>query len=155
MSNKVYEKVLSAWAKETRASFSPEVRKAINLASYDLHFGPPCASDCADPPTDEHGNENEWSGFSFDKACKTIKEALKDVVPNTLYVNTDSEYYSEDMPCDIECPVCEGSKIDSDEDTECTNCAGTGSIQDNEGWYQVERKDLIKAILGKELANYV
>jgi hypothetical protein len=150
--NKVYEKVekvLSAWAKEYRLSLAPEVRKAINLATHDLWYSAPSDGSTSDPPTDEYGNENEWSGYSFDGACKMIKDALNDL-PSTLYIDTDCEDYFTSMPENEECPECDGNGYP------CHNCNGSGTLEPM--WdhiYQVEKSDLKKAILGKDLADCV
>lgn len=129
-----YERVLENWANDYRKEhFTPEVAKALRLANYDLHFGPPCQSDC----------ENEWSGFSFEKACKLIKEALEDV-PHKLYIDIMCENYSDSEPQYEDCRYLLHS------------CNGEGIFEpDYENIYEVERLQLIKAIVGKELSNYV
>jgi len=157
--NKAYDRVLETFAKDYRKQhFDAEVAKAVRLANYDLHFGPPCASDCCAPATDEHGNENEWSGFSFEEACIAIKEALEDL-PSKLYIDVMCEDYSDSEPQYEDCPVCDKSGMtvnDEGDEIKCDNCNGEGIFEpDYENIYEVERLQLIKAIVGKELSNYV
>ena len=126
-----YERVLEGWAKDYRKEhFTPEVAKALRLANYDLHFGPPCQSDCCAEPTDEYGNENEWSGFSFEKACIAIKEALQDL-PSKLYIDVMCEDYSTSLPEQEECSECNDGMIRNDEGDEikCSNCNGEGVFE--------------------------
>src|SRR5271165_1268155 len=151
--SKAYDRTLEAWAKDYRQNyFTPEVAKAVRLANYDLHFGPANESDCAEPPTDEYGNENEWSGFSFEKACETIKEALSNL-PHVIYINDQFEDWQSSEPTGEECSSCDGKGENTDEDGDvwkCSDCAGIGHLDVEDGWWQVDKKDLVKAIVGKE-----
>jgi len=154
-----YDRVLEAYANEyIKEHIDQPTLKLIRLANYDLHFGPALASDCNEPATDEYGNENEWSGFSFEKACKLIKEALEDV-PHKLYIDIMCENYSDSEPQYEDCPVCDKSGMtvnDEGDEIKCDNCNGEGIFEpDYENIYEVERLQLIKAIVGKELSNYV
>jgi hypothetical protein len=134
MRNSAFETVLAAWARNFKGSLSPEVRKSIPLARYDLFFGPALASDCEAPPVDEYGNENEWSGFSFDKACDAIKEAC-DGIPPQLWLDVEAGYWQELEPEPWEC---DGETIEVYW----------------ESWAHATRTDLRRALLG-ELAAYV
>lgn len=62
----------------------------------------------------------------FTTACKHIRSALH-ALPSTLYIDADSGCASEDEP----------------------------SLDDGGEWYAVERSTLIRAIVGRELAEYV
>ena len=153
-----FERVLEEWAKDYRSNyFTSEVSKAVQLANYDLHFGPACQSDCAEPPTDEYGNENEWSGFSFDKACIAIKEACEDI-PHKIWIDIQGECWQDDEPQNEECPECNDGIICNDEGDEikCSNCNGEGVLEPMwKDYYEVERRQLIVALVGKELTHYV
>ena len=156
---------LETWAKEWReTNVTPDVQRLINLASYDLYYGPACASDVADPPTDEFGNENEWSGFSFERACIAIKNALEDL-PSVLYVEDGGDCWSESEPESEECENCDGTgktavshcdHCGADTSTVCDTCDGEGRLDPGlEFFTKYERRELKRAIVGRELAEYV
>lgn len=154
-----YKRVLNSWVKSFRANhFDATTNKAINLATFDLWYSAPSDGSVNDPPSDEYGNENEWSGYDFVKACKLISTACEEV-PSVLYINTEFEDFSESEPDQFEeCPECKGTgsfgSYYDDDDEECFTCKGEGKVEAYlEGWWKVERKQLIEAILGKELAN--
>lgn len=149
MSDRAYERTLRAWAAEWRAANLGEdryTRELIANANYDLWYGP-------------HDYEN-WPGF--ETACREIKRALKSV-PSTLYVDTDAECWTETEPPQYEqCPDCEGgwaTGIPESDGEACETCDGTGEIESatpsDGGWWEVSRRDLVRAIVGKELAEYV
>ena len=136
---KALDRTLAAWAKEYRAQLDPSIVKLIEGAKQDLHFGP------------AYGEESDFPGF--ETACLAIKSALEDV-PSTLYVDTDAEVWQESEPSAYECPECVGNGVPTDDD--CPGCAGSGKVEPYlEETYQVERRDLVRALVGKELAEYV
>ena len=156
-----YDRTLRAWRVEwMKENISPEVNRAINLATHDLYYGPANASDCEAPPIDEHGNENEWAGYDFVKACKLIKEALSDL-PSELFIDCDCESWSTSEPGVSGCPECEGSgeapkDFEHAEGGKCEACNGVGHIEPYlDNTYKVERRDLKRTIVGKELSEYV
>jgi hypothetical protein len=156
---KALQRTLEAWAKEYRAEHIPaDVNRLINLATYDLYYGPVGDGAVGDPATDEHGQENEWAGYpGFVSATDKIKSALDDV-PSRLFVDTGAECWSEREPGPDECSECNGTGTTdhvTDDDT-CSFCDGSGKVEPFlEETYQVERHDLIGALVGKELAAYV
>src|ERR1700733_11093979 len=108
MSNdKAYDRVLKEWRKEwCDTNIDAETNKLINLASYDLIYSAPCDGSVSDPPTDEYGNENEWSGYDFTRACEKIGKALENL-PSALYIDVETEYWSETAPSETEdWPAC-------------------------------------------------
>jgi hypothetical protein len=80
------------------------------------------------------GNDDDFPGFVT--ACRRIAEALSDV--GDLYVDEQSECVS-----DVEPNWCDGC-----DDEECTG-------SDPGTWYRYERRDVIRAIVGRELVGYV
>ena len=153
MSTKAYDRTLASWAKEWREeNLSPEVERLITQATYDLHFGP-----YPESPEQEEDDWKDWPGFS--SACETIKDACEDM-PRVLYIDTDCEYWQTSEPENEECCSCEGSGTYTEEDAgetfDCDACKGTGSVEPYwDCWYKAEKKDLLRAIVGKELAKYL
>ena len=141
--NSTYERTLAAWAKEFRAGLSEEVQRLIAQAKMDLHFG------C---------DEEDFPGF--ETACQKIIPALSEL-PSVLYINTDSETWNTERPeSSYECEDCggEGTVFEPGTDLEdiCETCDGEGRVEyDNENWYEVDKKVLRTAVVGKELAEYV
>jgi hypothetical protein len=115
---------LRDWAKEKRQELGPEIISLIGKAKYDLYYGPSGG-----------GLEEDYPGF--EKATKKISAALDDVVPSTLYIDTQA-----------------GGWSDSEPDWEEEDEEGVRSYH-QEDWYKVDRKDLIAALVGDELAQYV
>lgn len=155
---KAIEKELKAWAMEYRKeSFTDEVRKAINLATYDLWYSAPSDGSVNDPPTDEYGNENEWSGYDFVKACKLIKDACEEV-PSELWIDIDAEMcWQTEEPTTTKCDECDdGFHInESWQKVICEYCDGTGWVEPAGSWYRVKRIDLLNALVGKALAEHL
>ncbi len=81
------------------------------------------------------GLEEDYPGF--EKATKKISAALDDVVPSTLYIDIQA-----------------GGWSDSEPDWEETDEEGQ-HVYHAEDWYHVDRNDLIAALVGDELAQYV
>jgi hypothetical protein len=141
--NAALDRTLAAWAKEYRAEHVPaDVQKLINLATYDLWHGPVGDGAVGDPALDEYGQENEWAGYpGFVSATEKIGEVFDDV-PSTLYVDTGAECWSEREPGP----------------DECGECCGRGEICTEpylDDTYEVGRAQLVRAIVGKELAEYL
>jgi hypothetical protein len=159
MIRKELEGTLKLFARQYRQDhFDAETNKAVQLATYDLYYGH-SLSDAAEPPADEYGNENEWSGYSFERACDTIKSALEEV-PSVLYVDIQCDDWTTSEPEPLKCERCdgEGEVVDEDEELlvyDCDDCGGLGYFDDSGDWYQVNHKELVAAIVGKELANYL
>lgn len=143
MSDKAYERTLAAWATEFRTGLPEEIRRLIAQAKMDLHFG------CS---------EDDFPGF--ETACQKIIPALSEL-PSTLYLDTDSETWSTERPeSSYECEDCDGEGMVCEPGTDledtCETCDGEGRVEyDNENWYEVDKKALRTAVVGKELAEYV
>ena len=138
---KALDRTLAAWAKEFREGLDPSIVKLIEGAKQDLHFGP------------AYGEESDFPGF--ETACLAIKRALEDV-PSTLYVDTGAGCWSQSEPEPEECLECNGAGTYDDDETPCLDCNGSGKVPPyTEETYQVERRDLVRALVGKELAEYV
>ena len=159
--NSAYERTLNAWKKEWCAEhLSDDIQRLMNLSYMDLMYGPALQSDCDAPPRDEYNNENEWSGYDFVKACKLIKDALSDL-PSELFIDCDCESWSTSEPGVSGCPECEGSgeapkDFEHAEGGKCEACNGVGHIEPYlDNTYKVERRDLKRTIVGKELSEYV
>ena len=155
---KALERTIEAWAKEYLASLDAKTRKLISQANFDLYYGPVADGAVGDPATDD---PEEWQGYpGFVSATRAIREALDDV-PSTLYVDTDAECWFESEPGPDECGECSGQgevrdleAEDPDDDMrECPMCDGSGKVAPFLGsTYRVERRDLVRALLGSELA---
>jgi hypothetical protein len=145
---KALDRTLAAWAKEYRETLDPSIVKLIEGAKQDLHFGP------------AYGEESDFPGFET-ATCK-IREALEDM-PSVLYVDTGAECWSESESGPDECGNCYAQGTVADEDSEdesakveCPCCNGTGKTEPFlEETYQVERHDLIGALVGRDLAGYL
>jgi hypothetical protein len=158
-----YDRTLKAWAKQwSDENVTPDVQKLINLATFDLYYGP-AGLEADEPARDEYGNENEWAGYpGFTSACERIAEVVDDV-PSTLWLDVDAEGWTDVEPeWEHPCERCEGSGSipNSDPGTwpslECLDCNGTGYMgEPTDYYYQVEREDLIAAVVGRELAKYL
>jgi len=145
-----YGRTIEVWAKEWRKEhLTSEIERLIQQANWDLHFGPP-----ADVDSDDY----DFPGF--EKACEQIKDAVSDL-PRDLFIDTDSESWFDGEPSSTEeCCECQGAGEVPDGDEEfydkCVMCNGAGYTDAwLEGIYKVEYKDLLKAIVGKELTQYI
>ena len=160
--NRAYERTLADWSKHwEKENLNEEIRKLINLADFDLHYGP--VGSCDDPVEDEFGNQNEWSKYpGFSSACYKIKEALQEL-PSQLYIDADVEQWQDSEPEPGACQTCDGEGTVGDDDPtheqvrkdKCPDCKGTGAWELFSDWWKVERADLVKKIVGKELSEYV
>lgn len=164
------DKELQGWATEFRKTLLDETKRLIGQAKYDLWFGPSGGGlDDADP-CDDCGGVGAWDGKTcdtckgsgelgvypgFEIACERICEALEDV-PSVLFFDVQCGGWSEKEPSPDECQACSGTGFfDGDED-ECIDCRGEGSFEpDWEAYVKIERPQLIVALVGKELAEYV
>jgi hypothetical protein len=141
VATKAYDRALKAWAKEFRATLDESVRNLIAQANFDLYYGP-------------SGTDEEYPGF--ETATKTIKEGLAGI-PSTLYIDADSETWSDTEPQSEQCEACLGHGVDVKvgSGSQCSECMGQGTFDPAGEWYHLERKDLLTAIVGRELAGYV
>jgi hypothetical protein len=152
MSDKIYERVLKEWASEFRKKLPERIRRLIKLANTDLYFGP--ISDGS------YGSEEieDWPGFS--KAVAEIRQGLHDAdMPGTLYIDCFMECYQNEEPNLWEqCVYCDGSGTEECElgSVKCIQCNGNGGFDDDAAdWCKVEHSDLLKALVGTELAPYL
>jgi hypothetical protein len=141
------QRTLEAWAKEYRATLTPEIRSLIEGARQDLHFGP------------AYGEKSDFPGF--ETATLKIREALEEI-PSRLFIDTGAECWSEREPELDECGNCyaqgevENPDSETGEKMACPHCDGSGKVEPFlEETYQVERHDLIGALVGRELAGYL
>ena len=136
---------LQEWAKETRALIPDDVRRLIGMANWDLYNGP---SGGGLEDEDEQG-ETIYPGF--ETACKRIREALDDTLPSVLYVD-DQDCYSTEEPKAEECHECTDGVTPEGE--KCWACGASGYI-DPEPYTELDRHELMRAIVGKELVQYL
>jgi hypothetical protein len=141
------DKVLADWAREWSAeNIDAATQKLINLATYDLYFGP-VGDGAAGDPADGDSDWDGWPGFS--KACDAIEKVLRDL-PRELYVDVDCGYWQEEEPRSEKCDACQ------ENGETCEVCGGSGWIDPIwENWMKLDRTELKKLIVGKELAEYV
>ncbi len=112
-------------------------KRLISLASWDIYSGP--LQGC-----DQCGADNnfdctcvvKWPGF--EKATDELSQWVSENVPHVLYFDADCDYISETLP-------------EGEEDPE------TGEYVEPflEETYEVSRKEILRAIFGRELAQYV
>ena len=116
-------------------------------ANFDLYYGPVADGAVGDPATDD---PEEWQGYpGFVSATRAIREALDDV-PSTLYVDIDAEDWSEREPQPYTCLECNGSAVV--DGAPCPHCHEGQCEPFTEDTYRVDRRDLVRALLGSELA---
>jgi len=127
---------LKDWTKETKETLDAEVKKLISQANFDLYYGPSGGG------LDDEDEDGTPAYPGFETACREIRRALSDL-PSTVYVDEDSGCWTTTEPS---CWTCGG----------CEECDGEDLCVLEPGPYVVyERKDLIRAIVGRELAEYV
>ena len=144
------ERTLEAWAKEQRQALDATIRQRIQQANYDLYFGPVGDGAVGDPAD----GSDDWAGYpGFTKATAEIADAL-DAVPSRLFLDVDAEYWTDHEPEGEKCEECHGEGATEGE--KCDLCNGVGVIEPAwECWYEVDRKELLRAIVGKELVAYL
>jgi hypothetical protein len=147
------DKVLADWAKAWKEeNLTDEQRKLISQANWDLYNGPARDGSFGDPTEDDE----EWDSFpGFSKAVDLIKDALDDA-PRTLYIDDQSEEVMEREPQVDACEDCNGTGKVEGEDfiTKCESCSGSG-VGFQPEYYKIERAEILKALVGKELVQYV
>ena len=148
-----WERVLKLWAKSYREGLDERVQDLIGMAHADLWYGPYTADVYAEEDPDR---KTVWPGFST--ACDEIARALSDM-PSTLWVDVGCEECFESEPCSSEeCPSCEGQGIywDSGESFTCDVCQGAKVVEAFlEDWVEIYRRSILRAVVGKNLAEYV
>jgi len=136
--------LLAPWKANFRESnISPDVQRLINLCIFDLYFGPI-------GEVDDDGIE--WPGFQA--SCPIIADALVDVPSNLWIEDGCPENWTDSEPRFETCEACKGAGLDS-EHTTCTECNGTGGYEPHDQWYCFTRIELITALVGRELSEYV
>jgi hypothetical protein len=134
----MFEQTLYKWAKQWRTeNLTKEIRHIICQASMDLYFS------C---------DEEDFPGW--ENSLVLIKAALEEV-PSTLYIDAEAGGWSNWDPSLApweKCWECD----DTPNEEECAVCFGEGVVGPClEGWYQIERPQLVQAIVGCELAHYL
>jgi hypothetical protein len=128
-----YDRALAACV--ASLEISPSIHERINHSLAMLYDGVP-------------GN--------FQYNCSMIYEDLD--LPSELWWDADAGYSSETEPEREACPECDGSGMvvaSDDTDEPCDACSGHGSFEPSGEWYHFERADLIRGIVGRELAPYI
>lgn len=124
------------------AKLDERVQKLIPIAIADLWHGPLSAENVAEEQPD--------LGFeypSFQEACDEIKSALRLARVSELYVDDLSGEIVESEPDCCAGEDCEECKGVPGRDASC----GRSLPED---WTRYEKQDIIKIVLGKELAPY-
>lgn len=112
---------------EKSLQLSTRIKRLISWARYDLYYGPT-------PEGDDIDNTGEiYPGFS--RAIDEIKDALDDV--SDIYIDTMAESWSDKEP--------EGWQDENGEWVE----------PEYGDYYRLERSEVLRYILGKELASYL
>lgn len=121
-----FDRTMAAWAKERREALDPRVRFLIRAANWDLYFGPWHDDDPdLDAAFDREHEIKRHKWPGFTTATREIRDALDDV--RELYVNDDFGGWQEAEP--------DAEEIDL--------------------WWLVGRSELLRALVGKELVEYV
>ncbi len=137
-----HDQTLYEWARQFRATLSPETRQLIAEAQFDLLFGPNGLDDI----------EGNWPGFGT--ALFLISEALE-AVPSVLYIDTMIGCWSETEPEPTACDACHGEVPENENDYQCPVCLGNAEVVCSGDYVKVERRQLISAIVGKEMGAYL
>lgn len=112
------------------ARLTAEDRELINLADFDLWYGP-------------FDNEIEGRPYPGWEAASTRLAAIRDELPSTLYVDLDCGFVGEDEP--------EGWT----EETEDDDGEAIQTWIAPEEYYIVDRSDIVRAVFGKALAGNI
>lgn len=119
-----------------------EVTRLANLASWDLWNGPigPC---------DDYEDGKPYPGFS--EACDVVSEWASDNLSDPLYVDDDCGMALESNPFDDPCNW--EYELDNPDDAISSglNAVYIGS----KNVYELERKEQLQILFGKELAEYL
>lgn len=160
MSHQGYEKLLADWSKKWKEeNLTPEVRKLISQANFDLWHGPVKNGAYGDPA---EGDE-EWDSYpGFTKACSAITEALR-ALPSQLYLDTETDEVLTQEPESERCEDCQGEgsvtethpAVQTTRAVKCSNCNGQGGFEPSGDWWHAESREIRHAIVGKELSEYV
>src|SRR5271168_2825652 len=109
-----------------------DVEKQGRLANWDLWSGPiNFCEECGADHLEDCSCEVVYAGFT--KACGIVSDWLDENV-NTLYWLVDCENLSTEEP--------QGEEID-------------GEYCEPEGYYVIDRKDVVNILFGKDLNGYV
>jgi hypothetical protein len=108
-----------------------------NVANYDLYFG--LVGDCVDEPA---GIDDGWIYPGFSSACDTLR-AYADELPSELWVDVDCDCVMENEP--------------EEEDSGETDENGEPIYYEPvwESIYHYDRRDILRAIFGRELPSYL
>lgn len=125
MNNKLDERIEEYVLKD----IPKDIISLANQANYDLYYGPI--------------DDDDYPGFV--KAIDKVKEYLYDI--NTLYVDNFTEEIMDREPEQyVECPECNGDGCEYCED---------GCVEICSEWYQYDRREILSATFGKELAHHL
>ena len=139
------DKILDTWAKKWKEeNLSKEIRRLLNQTYFDLYQGPT-------------GNSEDYPGFTT--AIKNIRSALDDV-PGNLYIDTDTDEILDSEPKWEKCIKCNGSgeapnDFEHAEGGKCPECDGQCGFPPFGDWWHIEREDILKALVGDQLAAYI
>jgi hypothetical protein len=155
-----YDKTLQEWATKWKSEhLTPEVVKLLSQANYDLWYGPINDGSFGDLA---EGDEELQKYPGFTTATRIIAQALTSI-PSDLYVDADSGEVLDHAPEEEKCQSCDGEGTVGDDDPThlqvrketCTDCNGRGAFEAPGDWWHVERPDILKVIVGKELSEYI
>ena len=126
-------KEVKSWASAFKAKLSKRIQKLIDQANYDLYYGP--------------HHEAGYPGFT--KACAEIGKALEDVSEKWLDVQSGEMLDREPEAYE------EVNDLYDPEDPDCEEPQYNVFEPNWEDIVHLERKDLLDAILGVELACHI
>lgn len=144
---------------------SDRAKTIRTLLNADLHDGPLYYdSTQVTDPADVDGMW-EWRCSCFDNGARALPtDTLKDeldaildnLIPGTIYYDSDAGCISTSAPEGYSetCDACEGTGDDDGET--CDTCGGSGDVwvePSTEGVYEIDYRDAVAMVLGKELAN--
>lgn len=132
---KALKRVLDQFKIDTLESLGPEVRRLISAANHDLYFGPMQAGDTPDDDQNSQADSLARDGSPSRVPDEFVYpgfviacEKIHDALQSlsTIYVDSDAETYSTTHPEEFE-----------------------------EYIYTIDRKFVLKVIVGKELVDYI
>lgn len=130
-------KTANAIATAIEEAYKPSdaIVKLINLANNDLYNG----------PIDSFEKVEGWPGFS--KACAAISDALDNLWPGSLYFDEDCGALMEKEP--------QGEYLNGETMEPCDSDDDGAEYFEPSPYYEIERSEFMRAVVGHELAGYL
>ncbi len=120
-----------------------DTARLVRACNWDLYNGPLSVDDA------DALELAPWPGFS--RAVREIAASLRSV--GDAWITHDACAFRDEPRWGGTCESCEGSG--EVRGRECRDCSGIGHGEDPADYYHYERADVIRVLVGRELAPYV